>query len=55
MMNEAERTTNAMHSRLIGYEFVGRLKGMSREEIDNWWGKNEADRVADEIRRGKHR
>ena len=41
MDNTARQLTDDMHGRLLLYEATGALKGMSREEIDDWWGKNE--------------
>jgi hypothetical protein len=49
MENTAQQLTDAMHGRLLLYEAAGALKGMSREEIDNWWGRNEVDRIVDPL------
>jgi len=45
MDNTARQLTDEMHGRLLLYEAAGALKGMSREEIDDWWGKSEVDRI----------
>jgi hypothetical protein len=45
MDNTARQLTDDMHGRLLLYEATGALKGMSRKEIGDWWGKNEVDRI----------
>jgi hypothetical protein len=49
MENTAQQLTDDMHGRLLLHEAAGALKGMSREEIDDWWGRNEVDRIVDPL------
>jgi len=50
MDHVARQLVDDMHGRMLLYEAAGRLKGMSREEIDNSWGQNEVNRIADAMR-----
>jgi hypothetical protein len=45
MMDTAEKLVNSTHARLISYEFVGNLRGMSRKEIDDWWCGDELRKI----------
>jgi hypothetical protein len=45
MDNTARQLVDDMHGRLLLYEAGGALKGMSREEIDDWWGRAEVERI----------
>ena len=47
MENTARQLTDDMHGRLLLYEAAGALRGMSREEIDDWWGRGEVERIVE--------
>jgi hypothetical protein len=47
MENTARQLTDDMHGRLLLYEAAGALKGLSREEIDDWWGRGEVERIVE--------
>ena len=47
MENTARQLTDDMHGRLLLSEAAGALRGMSREEIDDWWGRGEVERIVE--------
>ncbi len=38
--------------RWLLYQVLGKLRGMSRDQIVSWWGEAEVNRIADEIEHG---